>query len=136
MSMSSWSRQFVLRRAVKYARNNTLQFLNWLNGKVDIPGVSESNEERLEQWLATEIPIALDFVLDVIDGRRDIGEWDQAFSRREFVKTTIEFASNSLEAFLQEIDIPFLSEETESYISSMLSSFLEDDLVGFIESKF
>ena len=131
MGLIRFSRRVFARKAVKFALSRRGDFVNFVNEKIDLPVLDETQEAALFTSLVESSLTAIDALLG-----GDLSAADESIlSKRAVVANALDFAAGHVADFMGEgIDIPGVPESAELFIGEALERFLVDVAIPWSQS--
>lgn len=126
MGLIKFSRRVIARKAVKYALARRGEFVAFVNGKVDLPLLDETQEEAILTLLVDGSLVALDALL----GGELAAADESILSKRALVLNAADFAAENIAHFLGEgFDVPGIPETAEVFVGESIAAFLRDSVI-------
>lgn len=123
------SAPMLARIALTFARSprRIRRFATAINARVDIPGLTEEQEQALFE---RTIGVSLDAAAAAIEGKPVLA----VDSLRETTRDAVLFLAENIDELAEAIDIPFVPETTERWLASEIAEALEERVLPWIET--
>jgi hypothetical protein len=123
------SSPWVTNIALKYARKRLKPFAEYVNAKVDVPGLTEEQEEAL---LEASLGLGLDAVAAALRGENVL----QAISRRDLAQQALWFVRDNIQDFLgADHDVPLVPEWMEEQAAGAIVELIDKRVLPWVENS-
>jgi len=123
------SAPMLARIALQFARNpkRIRKFATFINAKVNAPGLTEEQEQQL---LERTIGVGLDAAAAAIEGRPVMS----VASLRDNARDAVNFLIANMDEFDKAIDIPFVPDTVERWLTEEIKDALQNIVLPWIDS--
>jgi hypothetical protein len=123
------SAPMLARIALTFARSpkRIRRFATAINAKVDIPKLTEEQEQLLFE---RTIGVSLDAAAAAIEGKPVLA----VDSLRETTRDAVNFLVENIDELAEAVDIPFVPETTERWLAEEIAEALQERVLPWIET--